>query len=86
MKRLWSFDEEDHTVTVEYTVDGTRYTEVLDYYSYNFKEGKTVDILYNPNNPSDIHGGQGFMIYLIALGVVIIAVVVVSERRRAGRP
>ena len=77
-----NFDDEDHTATVEYTVDGTRYTEVLDYYSGNFKVGKTVDILYDPNNPSDIHGGQWFTIYLIALGVVVIAVVVVSEARK----
>lgn len=82
IETTWNFDEEEHTVTVEYTVDGTRYTEVLDYYSGNFKEGKTVDILYNPNNPSEIHGGHGVMIYLIALGVVMIAIVVVSETRK----
>lgn len=30
-------DSPEHTVTVEYVVDGTRYTSVLDYYSPSFK-------------------------------------------------
>ena len=71
-------DTTEREVTVEYTVDGTIYTEVLDFDSPSYKAGKAVTILYNPNDPSSIHGGQGFSIYLIVIGVVLLAVAIFS--------
>ncbi len=74
-------DDTAYIVMVEYVADGTHYTARLDYYSPSFKPGKTVDILYDPQNPSVIHGGKGFGVYLIVLGIAIIAVVAVSGSR-----
>lgn len=74
-------DDPDHIVTVEYDVDGQHYTSVLDYFSGSMKPGKTVDIRYNPENPAEIHGGQGFGIYLICVGVAILAVILFSRVR-----
>ena len=71
----------DYIVTVDYVADGSRYTSELDYYSGTFKEGKTVTVYYDPSDPSVIHGGKGFGIYLIVLGIGIIAVVLISEKK-----
>ena len=71
----------DHIVTVDYVADGSRYTAVLDTYSGSYKVGKTVAVYYDPNDPAVIHGGKGFGVYLIVLGVAIIAVVVVSGKK-----
>ncbi|MBQ7433621.1 MAG: DUF3592 domain-containing protein [Lachnospiraceae bacterium] len=74
------FDDEDtdYDVTVEYTVNGQKYMEKLDYYSPFFKVGKSIDIRYDPNDPSVIHGGTGFGIYGIVVGVVILVVTIIS--------
>jgi|GEM_PF-2068647 len=74
------FEDEDtqHEVTVEYTVNGQKYTEILDYYSPSFAVGKTVNVKYNPDNPSEVHGGSGFGIYILIIGIVIAAVVIFS--------
>ena len=69
----------DHIVTVDYVADGSRYTTELDTYSGAWKEGKTVTVYYDPSNPSVIHGGKGFGVYLMALGVAIVAVVIVGS-------
>lgn len=77
------FEDEDtqFDVTVEYTVDGKTYVEKLDYYSPSFAVGKTVDITYDPNDPTAIHGGSGFGIYVLIIGAVIIAAVIFSMVR-----
>ena len=74
------FENEDtqYHVVVEYTVDGQVYTEKLDYYSPSFEVGKTIEVKYDPNNPSDVHGGSGFGIYFLVIGAVIAAVVIFS--------
>ena len=71
-------DDRDYDVTVEYTVDGKTYTALLDFYSSSFKPGKTVSVLYDPNDPTVVHGGQWFGIYLMGVGALILAVVIVS--------
>ncbi len=75
-----SFADEapDHEVTVTYTVDGKTYTEKLDYYSGSFKVGKTIKIMYDPADPSVVHGGQGFGIYILCIGIVLFAYTVFS--------
>ena len=74
------FDNEDteYEVKVEYTVDGKQYSAILDYYSPSFEKGKTVDITYDPKDPSSVHGGSGFGIYILIIGIVILAVVLFS--------
>jgi len=74
-------DDVSYIVTVDYVVNGSRYTSELGYYSGAFKEGKTVTVYYDPNDPSVIHGGKGFGVYLMVLGVAIIAVVIVAGRK-----
>ncbi len=74
-------DNRDYDVTVEYTVDGKTYTGLLDFFSPSFAPGKTVTVRYDPNNPSVIHGGQGFGIYLMAVGAAILAIAIFSAVR-----
>ena len=76
-----SSEDPDYDVTVRYSVDGKEYTQLLDFYSGSFKVGKTVSIRYNPDDPSQIHGGEGFSIYILAIGIVILAVTVFSWLR-----
>ncbi len=77
--KMFESDDTTYTVTVEYVADGARYTSTLDSYSPSYKEGKTINVLYDPQNPSVVHGGSmGFGIYAMVIGVAIIALVAVS--------
>ncbi|MBO6164473.1 MAG: DUF3592 domain-containing protein [Lachnospiraceae bacterium] len=64
--------------TVEYTVDGKTYSGELDGGSDSYKVGKTIPILYDPADPSVVHGGDGFGIYCMAVGALILVVLVWS--------
>ena len=70
-----------YTPTVRYTVNGVIYTETLDQSSGSYKVGKTITIKYDPRDPSVIHGGGGFGIYLMVVSAAILAVVIVSALR-----
>lgn len=70
----FSDEETQYDVTVKYAVNGTEYTEKLDFYSPSYKVGKTINILYDPSNPAVIHGGGSFGIYVLIVGVAILAV------------
>ena len=67
--------------TVEYTVDGRTYTSRLDQGSGSYKMGKTITVLYDPGDPSVVHGGSGAGIYLMIAGAVILAFVLVTSFR-----
>ena len=61
---------DDSTVyfpTVEYTVDGKTYTGELDTGSGSYKVGKTIPVLYDPNDPAVVHDGSGVGIYFIVV-------------------
>ena len=75
-----TFENEDatYTVTAEYDVDGTRYTGTLDSYSPSYAVGKTVTVRYDPNDPTVIHSGGGIGLYALIVGVVIVAVILVT--------
>ena len=75
-------DEKRSVATVEYTVDGTVYTRELDSSSPSYKVGKTVAVLYNPNNPGVVHSGDFMGLYALGIGVLILAVIVVTEIRK----
>lgn len=47
-------DDDTYEVTVRYAVDGKEYTEKLGYHEDGMKEGQTIEIRYNPENPADI--------------------------------
>ena len=72
--------DEDPTYfpVVEYSVDGKAYTARLDQSSPSDEIGKTVTILYDPDDPSVVHGGKGIGIYCMVLGAAILAFVIFS--------
>ena len=74
-------EDTSYIVMVDYVVDGSRYNARLDSYSPSYKVGKTVKIYYDTHDPSVIHGGKGMGIYMMVLGVAIIAVVLVSGQK-----
>ena len=67
--------------TVEYTVNGKTYTAELDTASSSYRIGQAISVLYDPGNPSVVHDGSGFGLYLMIAGAVILAVVVFSAIR-----
>ena len=70
--------------TVEYTVDGKTYTGVLDISSSSYRVGKTITVLYDPQNPIVVHSGGGFGIYLMIASAAIlgfVAFATVQEKR-----
>ena len=72
-------DESDtYTPTVEYTVDGKTYTGKLNQSSGSYKLGKTITVMYDPNDPSVVHGDNRIGLYFIAVGAVILGFIVVS--------
>ena len=65
-------DEYEYTAYVKYTVDGQEYSGKLDVYDQSYEEGKQVDIMYNPANPSDMHNEPGlFGVVMMAVGVIV---------------
>ncbi|MBQ9511166.1 MAG: DUF3592 domain-containing protein [Clostridia bacterium] len=78
----FSNDDPTYEVTVQYTVDGTQYTEKLGSYSPSYKVGKTISVLYDPNDPKVVHEGGGMGIYVLIVGIVILAVVIFSTVRK----
>ena len=61
----------DHTVYVEYTIDGVKYNEQLDIYKTNMQEGQSVQILYSPQNPQKISAvSSGTFFFMIPFGAI----------------
>ena len=72
-------DSPSYIVIVSYKADGSEYTSRLDSYSPSYKEGKTIDVFYDPADPSIVHGGNGMGIYALVVGAALTAFVVVTE-------
>ena len=70
-----SDDSSVYYPTVEYSVDGKTYTGELDTGSGSYKIGKTIPVLYDPNDPAVVHDGSGVGIYFIAVGAVILLMI-----------
>ena len=49
-----------YIVTAKYTVDGKEYVEPINSYDPGYKVGGTVEIKYDPSDPSKITSGFGF--------------------------
>lgn len=75
-------NDEKRIVTVEYTVDGKKYTTALDSDSPSYNVGGSVEVMYDPENPSTIHSGMGFGIYAMAIGGAILLIIVVVTIRQ----
>ncbi|MBR1496541.1 MAG: DUF3592 domain-containing protein [Oscillospiraceae bacterium] len=78
----WDYSSADSsdtfTPTVEYTVNGKTYTGKLNQSSGSYKVGKTIPVLYDPNDPTVVHGGDGIGIYFIVVGALILAFIIFS--------
>lgn len=71
-------------VKVEYEVDGKKYTQTLDSDSPSYQVGGEVEVKYDPKNPGTIHSGGSFGIYfMIAGGVILLAIIVLTIRKNA---
>ena len=73
-----SDNETSYKTEVSYTVDDKDYIVTLDQYASNYKLGKTLEINYNPDDPTDIvQEGNKFM-YMIfrimGIGFIIIGI------------
>lgn len=69
-------DDDSYIVTARYTVDGKEYTNVLDSYSPSYKEGGTVEVRYNPDDPNQITSGFAIGVYAMVVGAVILLMIV----------
>lgn len=58
----------------EYRVDGKKYEGDIGYYKDGFKEGKVIEIRYNPNDPTKIEAASaGVLIYFVIIGAILTA-------------
>ena len=72
-------EETTYYPIVEYTVNGDTYSGQSDQSCSPDAIGKTISILYNPEDPLVFHGNGQMGIYLMIVGAVILVIVVVSE-------
>ena len=72
-------NDDTFTPTVEYTVDGKTYTGQLNQSSGSYKVGKTITVMYDPNDPSVVHGDSRMGLYFIGVGAVILAVIAFNK-------
>ena len=77
----------DYEVYVRYTVDGREYHEKIADYESGFKEGKTITLLYNENDPLDVHtesktAGTVMMIAGPVVTLIILGFAVLRRFRR----
>ena len=74
--------EYQYDVYVSYTVEGTEYTSLFDYYEDGYEEGKQVTVLYDPADPTQITSeSKGIGIYAMVVGVVLLVAAVVTFLR-----
>ena len=67
--------------TVEYTVDGVTYRGELSESRDSYKLGKVITVLYDPKDPSVVHGDGFIGLYFLIACAAILAVTIVSEIR-----
>ena len=83
-------DDEDHEVTVRFTTEnGEEIEGELDAYKSGFREGKTVPVLYLPDDPQTFtYEKNGLLLPLIfgGAGVFLLAVGICGFFRRDRRP
>ena len=67
---------EEHTVIVEYEVDGKKYEENLHAYAEEYKKGLEIEIIYNSKDPTKIMPSWGRIFTLVLLIPLVQGVVV----------
>lgn len=81
----------NHSVIVEFVVDGKTYSGELNYYSSSMRIGREETIYYNPENPNDFRSkGGSFLIWLFifigglfaGIGIILIIVMIVQSKKK----
>ena len=69
----FSDEPDDIEIMVRYTVDGIEYESVLNNTSTGLKEGQTVDVEYDPKDPSKvIAASKSYAFAAIGLGAIVV--------------
>ncbi len=80
-----------YTVYIEYVVDGKTYNSTLGHYNSAMRVGKSVEIMYNPENPADCRGNTSVveLVIISAIGSVFtligVLIIVSFSRKSMGR-
>ena len=83
LDETWTADSEmTYRATVEFTVDGVKYTGVLDTQSPSYRVGKNISVFYDPDNPTVVHSGVFLGIYCIVAGTAVLLLIIGSEIRK----
>lgn len=73
----------DYKTFAKYCVDGKKYEGDIGYYEDGFKEGKVIEIRYDPNDPAKVEAASaGVLIYFVIIGTVLTAAGVFMLIRR----
>ncbi len=67
-------EDSNYRVMVKYSVDGKEYESELGEYSSNMKEGKEIEIKYNPKNPNEIITAGSFSV-IMYFGLAFISLI-----------
>lgn len=63
-----------YNTIAKYIVKGKEYEGDIGFYSAGFKEGKIIEIRYDPNDPSKVEAATiGALIYFVGIGAVLTA-------------
>ncbi len=68
--------DRNYEVYVSYIVDGKKYESKLNSYSFNFYEGKEIDIYYDKDNPRKIGVKSLDLVFLIFPGIGLIFLII----------
>lgn len=72
--------KEEHSVFVEYTVDGQVYEKELNYYDSSMYEGQSMEIYYNPEHPGDsrIEEGHFGIFHIVGILFSVLGMIFIS--------
>ncbi len=87
-------DETDYDVYVSYEYDGVYYEDIhIDFYSSSMYEGQEIDLLIDPDNPTDIHSSDGDLFFTLMfvglgglfalIGYIILIVSILNKKKKA---
>lgn len=64
----------NYITIVKYRVNGKEYEGDIGFYEPGFKEGKVIEIRYDPNDPANVESATpGALIYFIVVGTMVTA-------------
>ena len=65
-------EDDDYSVIIDYSANNRAYHERLGYYSSGYKEGGTIEIRYDPEDPAKVYVKESFTLFMV-LGVILLA-------------